>query len=41
MGVDIEYLVKKYGISYYVYDLTRIKQRYLEFKEVLSGRKFS
>jgi diaminopimelate decarboxylase len=39
MGVDIEYLVKKYGTPLYVYDFNQITKRYLELKEAFSGRK--
>ena len=39
MGVDIEYLAKKYGTPLYVYDFNHITDRYLELKEAFSGRK--
>ncbi len=37
MGVDIEYLVKKYGTPLYVYDFNQITKRYLELKEAFMG----
>jgi len=39
MGVDIEYLVKKYGTPLYVYDFNHITKRYMELKEAFSGKK--